>query len=276
MSISKSFSAVLSIAGSDSSAGAGIQADLKAFNKLGFHGLTVVTSITAQNTKRISRIQHIEEAMIYEQIDMLQKDIKIKAVKIGMLATQGIVETVVKAIEDFQLKKLVLDPVMTATSGDKLMSNSAVDALKQILLPKVDIITPNIFEAEALTSLKIKSLKDMEEAAERIVKMGVSYALVKGGHLMTQSPQRKSIDIMCDSRGIRNIRHFASEYLTKARVHGTGCAFSAALTAYLALEHDIPTAVAHAKSFISRGIQYAYPIGQKKGKEQDSLVVNVM
>ena len=211
-------------------------------------------------------MQHIEDDIIYEQINMIQKDIKVGAFKTGMLATENIIQTVSKAIRDFQLKNFVLDPVMVATSGDKLISDSAIYILKDKLIPQADIITPNIFEAEILASHKIENLKDMEQAAHKIVSMGAKNALIKGGHLNINN---QSIDVMCSSKG-KDIQHFEYEYIAKNKVHGTGCSLSAAIASYLALGDDLSTAVSHAKSFTYEGIQNAYALG--KG----SLVVSLV
>ena len=249
----------MSIAGSDSSAGAGIQADLKTFTRLGCHGLTVITSVTAQNTSRVDKVQHLSADMIYAQVKALADDIDIFAVKTGMLATAEIVEVTAKACRDFSLGNLIVDPVMVATSGDRLVDESAIRAITAQLLPRADLVTPNIFEAEILASMPIHSLSDMEKAAKKICGMGAPAVLVKGGHLKIKG---RSIDVMQSSQGVR---HFQTKYIPCGNVHGTGCTLSSAIAAHVALGCALSPAVKKAREFVHRGIKRAYHPGKGSG-----------
>ncbi len=247
----------MSIGGSDSSAGAGVQADLKTFTELGCHGLTVISSITAQNTSQVSKIEHVKNQMIYEQIRILKADLPILATKTGMLGTADIIKTVAKAVDHFSLKNLIVDPVMVATGGDSLINKTAIEAVKKKLLPHAYLITPNIFEAEVFTDMKINSLDKMEKAAEKIQKMGPQYVLVKGGHLILGD---HSIDVMQTPKGIR---YFQGKYIPKEKIRGTGCTLSAAIVAYLALGNHLLSAMEKSKKLISKRIKKSYQL--KKG-----------
>lgn len=177
----------LTIAGSDSGGGAGIQADLKTFSALGVYGASVITSITAQNTVSVTAIQNIDVSVIEKQIDAVMSDIGAHAVKTGMLSTAEIIDTVSKGIAKFKIKQFVIDPVMIAKSGDKLLQDNAVRALIEQLIPQAYVVTPNIPEAEVLTGKKIESVEDMELACRRILEMGCKTVVVKGGHLQKEA-----------------------------------------------------------------------------------------
>ena len=246
----------MSIGGSDSSAGAGIQADLKTFTTLGCHGLTVITSITAQNTSQVSQIEHSTNEMIYEQIRMLAADTSILATKTGMLGTAAIIKIVTKAVDHFSLKNLIVDPVMVATSGDSLMNKTAIQVMKEQLVPRAYLITPNIVEAEILADMKIDSLITMERAAEKIQKMGVQYVLIKGGHLIIN---KHSIDVMQTPQGVQ---YFKTKYISKEKIHGTGCSLSASIVAYLALGNNLVNAMKKSKKFIYKSIKKSYQLGK--------------
>ncbi len=246
----------MSIAGSDSSAGAGIQADLKTFTKLGCFGLTVITSVTAQNTNEVLQVHNLPNDIIYQQIHALSSDIDICSVKIGMLATINIIKTVVKAIDDFSLRKIIIDPVMIATSGDTLIDQSAIKELKNQLIPRASLVTPNIFEAEILTGMKITSLSEMEKAAKQLCKLGPPNVLIKGGHLRIKN---QSVDVMETFQGTQ---YFRTPYVYLKKIHGTGCVLSAAIASYVALGYDFTGAMKKSKKFIYKSIKKSHRLGQ--------------
>ena len=254
---------VLSIAGSDSCAGAGIQADLKTFSYCGCHGLTVITAITAQNTINVESIQHTKKKLVYKQIETLTKDIKIQSVKTGMLGTKKIVNKVIEAIQTFNIPNLVVDPVLVATSGDLLISKKALNSIKEKLLPLSLIVTPNIHEASMLSGIKIKSIDDMKLAAEKIQKYNQRWVVIKGGDL----PNNDSVitDIAYDGS---NFVQFVLPKIIGNQFHGSGCSFSAAIVSYLALNYTPLDAIEKAKHTIYQFLQTAYPIGQS------SLILN--
>ncbi len=247
----------LTIAGSDSGGGAGIQADLKTFSALGVYGASVITSITAQNTVGVTGIQNIEISMIEKQIAAVMTDIGAHAVKTGMLSTSEIIETVAAGVAIFKIKKLVIDPVMVAKSGDKLLQDSAVRSLISKLIPLAYVITPNIPEAEVLTGEKIVSIEDMEKACRRIRDMGSRCVVVKGGHL-----KKEAIDVLFDGKRMYRLK---SPRIRSKNTHGTGCTFSAAITAHLAKGWTVIDAVQSSKRYITAAIKNAYPIGRGHG-----------
>ena len=247
----------LTIAGSDSGGGAGIQADLKTFSALGVYGASVITSITAQNTVGVTGIQNIELSLIEKQIEAVLSDIGAHAVKTGMLSTAEIIETVTRGLEKFRIKKLVIDPVMVAKSGDKLLRDNAIDTLIRKLIPLAYVITPNIPEAEVLTGIKIMSVEDMEEACRRIKDMGAKTVIVKGGHR-----DKDAVDVFFDGRKFHRL---SSKRIRTKNTHGTGCTFSAAITAHLAKGVPILDAVKSAKKYITAAIENAYAVGKGHG-----------
>jgi hydroxymethylpyrimidine/phosphomethylpyrimidine kinase len=249
----KSIRKALTIAGSDSGAGAGIQADLKTFAALGVYGTTAITAITAQNTVGVTQILALSPKLIAAQIDAIIDDIGAHALKTGMLANAAIIDTVANKIREHRLKNIVVDPVMVATSGDLLIQKSAVAALRRKLIPLALVVTPNIAEAEELTSMKLLTAAEIREAAKRIVKMGARTVVIKGGHL-----KGPAIDLFYD--GKKYIELTAPRLRTK-NTHGTGCTFSAAIAAYLAKGEKLDSAVALAKKFITRAIQSSFAIG---------------
>ncbi len=243
----------LTIAGSDSGAGAGIQADLKTFSALGVYGSTVITAITAQNTLGVTAVHEIPTEIIAAQIDAVMSDIGAQAAKTGMLSSAEIIETVAEGVRRHGLEKLVVDPVMVAKSGDRLLREDAVEALRQVLLPLALVVTPNAPEAEVLAGRAVRSETDMVEAARAIHALGPRYVVVKGGHLPGDA-----VDILFDGR---TVERFALPRVPTRHTHGTGCTFSAAIAAYLARGEEVPSAVWHAKQYLHEALRHAYPIG---------------
>jgi len=247
----------ITIAGSDSGGGAGIQADLKTFAALGVHGTTAITSVTAQNTCSVRAVEDLKPEMIREQIRAVVEDIGIDAGKTGMLHTQAIIKTVSSEVSKYKFP-LVVDPVMIAKSGVPLLKPDAVDALKNYLLPEATVITPNRFEAEKLADMKIENLRNAEIAAEKISKMGPKAVVIKGGHLEGS----KAIDILYYKGEFKT---FSAPRLDVKTTHGTGCSFSAAITAELAKKTELPVAVETAKKIVTLGIKFGTKIGKGYG-----------
>jgi hydroxymethylpyrimidine/phosphomethylpyrimidine kinase len=249
----KAIRKALTIAGSDSGGGAGIQADLKTFAALGVFGTSALTAITAQNTTGVTQVCELSPALVGAQIDAVIDDIGAQAVKTGMLASAAIIQTVAKKIRQHRLKNLVVDPVMVATSGDLLIQKSAVAALRSQLIPLATVVTPNIPEAEELTGMKLHNGVEIEEAARRIVAMGAQSVVIKGGH--RKGP---AIDLFFDGKKIRALE--ARRIRTK-NTHGTGCTFSAAIAAYLARGENLEGAVRAAKDYITAAIRAGFTVG---------------
>lgn len=248
----------LSIAGSDSGGGAGIQADLKTWMSLRVFGTSAITAVTAQNTKTVDGIYPIPLEGIALQIDAVVKDIGIDAVKTGMLGDTAIIEVVASKIKEHQLPNLVVDPVMVAKSGARLLRDEAREAMIQYLLPLATIVTPNIPEAEALTGLTIRTAQDVERAAKMLVhEIGAKAAIVKGGHL-----EGEPIDRLYDGQTFHSFR--APRFDTR-HTHGTGCTFSAAITAGLAKGLPLVESVQVAKKFITSAISDELGIGGGHG-----------
>jgi len=243
----------LTIAGSDSGAGAGIQADLKTFAALGVYGTSAITAITAQNTVGVTEVLALSPKLVGAQIDAVIGDIGAHALKTGMLANAAIIEMVVKKIHEHRLKNVVVDPVMVATSGDLLIEKNAIAALRSKLIPLAAVVTPNIAEAEELTGMKLRSSEEMREAARLISKIGAKTVIIKGGHL-----KGPAMDLFFDGKKFTALN--APRIRTK-NTHGTGCTFSAAIAAYLAKGESIASAVVLAKNFITRAIRFSYSIG---------------
>ena len=248
----------LSIAGSDSGAGAGIQADMKTFAAFGVYGLTVITAITAQNTAGVRAVQEVDAGVIAAQLDAVADDFAIGALKTGMLSSAAIIETVAAGIERHRLRPLVVDPVMIAKSGDRLLREDAVDALRRRLLPLAHVVTPNIPEAEVLSGRSVRTRDDRVAAARAIMELGARAVVIKGGH-GTDDP---IVDLLVDGQGIHEYR--APRIMTTS-THGTGCTFSAAITAGLATGLDLPHAVAEARDYVSRALASAPGLGHGHG-----------
>lgn len=243
----------LTIAGSDSGAGAGIQADLKTFAAFGVYGTSAITAITVQNTVGVTQVLALSPKLVGAQIDAVIGDIGTDALKTGMLANAAIIDMVVRKIREHRLKNVVVDPVMVATSGDLLIQKNAVTALRSKLIPLATVATPNIPEAEELTGMKLRSSEEIREAAMSISQMGAKSVVIKGGHL-----DGPAVDLFYD--GKKFIALSAPRIRTK-NTHGTGCTFSAAIAASLAKGEKIDSAVALAKKFITRAIQSSFSIG---------------
>jgi len=253
---------VLTIAGSDSSGGAGIQADLKTFSAIGCYGMSVITALTAQNTRGVNSIHAVPPAFAVEQIDAVLSDIGADAIKIGMLYSAELIEAVAEALKKHGARKIVLDPVMVAQSGDNLLQGDAVEAIKTQLMPLADVVTPNIPEAVVLTGQAIQSRENLEKAAKTLAAHGSRSILIKGGH----GDGDKSTDLLYLTRESRFVR-LAAERIQTNNNHGTGCTLSSAIASYLARGHDIETAVQKAKAFMNQAIAAgaAYKIGHGHG-----------
>ena len=251
----------LTIAGSDSGGGAGIQADLKTFAALGVYGASVLTAVTAQNTLAVTAVHEIPAAVIEAQIAAVLDDIGADAVKTGMLSSSAIIECVAGALERRAarpgVRRLVVDPVMVAKSGDALLRADAVSALCQRLIPMAAVVTPNIPEAEALTGLTIDGPDAVAEAARRIVAMGARSVVVKGGH--RDGP---ATDVYYDGAGFQE---FTAPRIATPNTHGTGCTFASAVAAGLARGMSAPDAVAQAKRYVTEAIRASFPIGAGHG-----------
>jgi hydroxymethylpyrimidine/phosphomethylpyrimidine kinase len=239
---------VLSIAGSDSGGGAGIQADLKTFAALGCYGMTAITAITAQNTVGVRAIHGVPPEILKSQIEAVVEDIGVDAVKIGMLHSPEVVGVVAWAIRHYGLKQVVLDPVMVATSGDRLIAQETIQVLVRELFPLVSVITPNLDEAELLLGRSIDGLAALEPAAGELLALGTRAVLLKGGHLKGD----QVVDVLLQP-GQATLR-LESARIDSRNVHGTGCTLSSAVAAHLALGFDLSTAVRQARDFILSAI----------------------
>lgn len=251
---------LLTIAGSDSGGGAGIQADLKTFAALGGYGMSVITALTAQNTVGVQAIHDVPPAFVAAQLDSVLSDIGVDAVKIGMLSTPAVIEAVAGRLRHYKVKVIVLDPVMVATSGDRLLRDDAIETLRNLLMPLATIITPNLPEAKVLIGRSIDSDAALKQAASDLLKFGPQAALVKGGHFTgTQSD-----DGLAWADGFEWIE---GRRIDTANTHGTGCTLSSAIAAYLGRGLDVRAAVRAAKDYISGAIEAgsAYTLGHGHG-----------
>lgn len=248
----------LTIAGSDPSGGAGIQADLKTFHAHGVYGLSAITTVTVQDTRKVYDIQEVSPNIVYDQIRCLFEDFSIDVVKVGMVAGTRLIEAVADALGKVDLPPVVLDPVMVSKSGYPLLSADAQRALVGLLFPKTDILTPNIEEAEVLTGKKIASLEEMTSAAKDIISQGVKNVVIKGGHMKN--------DPVTDvaSNGL-STRIFKGEKIETPNTHGTGCTFSSAMAANIALGKTFFDAVALSKDYITGAIRHSLAIGHGHG-----------
>jgi hydroxymethylpyrimidine/phosphomethylpyrimidine kinase len=241
----------LTIAGSDSSGGAGIQADLKTFAALGVYGASVITALTAQNTSGVAGIHPVPADFVTAQIDAVFSDLAVKAVKIGMVAQLATVDAIVAGLKRWSPNHIVLDPVMVATSGDRLLAAEAVEALRTKLIPRASLVTPNLPEAAALLDEPVASSQAaIESQGRRLLSMGCRAALIKGGH----GQGAESIDYLFSGNGIVAL---AAPRIATKNTHGTGCSLSSAIAAGLAKGEDLETAVRHAKVWISAAIAAA-------------------
>jgi hydroxymethylpyrimidine/phosphomethylpyrimidine kinase len=248
----------LTIAGSDSGGGAGLQADLKTFGALGVYGMSAVTAVTAQNTVDVSRIEEIDPEMVVAQIDAVATDLGVDAAKTGMLSSPDTVEGVAAAIRRHRLPNLVVDPVMIAKSGARLLRDEAVEALRIHLLPLAAVVTPNLPEASVLSGNPVDDDRSILEAARRILDLGPACVVIKGGH--ASGPQ--SIDLFYDGSVVERI---AGERLATSSTHGTGCTLSAAITAYLALGRPRLEAVSRAREYLTAALRAAPGLGRGAG-----------
>ena len=248
----------LTIAGSDSSGGAGIQADLKTFAAHGVYGLSAITAVTAQNTLGVTAFEALSADLVSAQIEAVVSDLGAHAVKTGMLANAAIVEAVAAAVEALEIPWLVVDPVMIAKSGARLMDDEAVGAMKSELLRRAFLVTPNIPEAEALAGMTIDSEEARRESARRIIALGAATVIVKGGHL----PSPDIVDLLYDGR---RFVEFRTVRVAGRSTHGTGCTFAAAVTAHLALGHSLEDAVPQAQHYVAGAIRAAPGLGQGHG-----------
>lgn len=247
----------LTIAGSDSGGGAGIQADLKTFAALGVHGTSAITAITAQNTVGVTDIFELPTSLVRQQIAAVLEDIGVQAAKTGMLSSAAIIATVASAIDEYDLRNLVVDPVMVAKGGAKLLRDDAVAGVRTRLVPRAAVITPNLPEAQVLLDRKIRTLDERREAARDLVAMGARAAVVKGGHA-----EADVIDIFYD--GVHLVE-LPARRIDTPNTHGSGCVFSAAITAGLAKGMEPLEAVREAKAFITRAIANSLELGRGHG-----------
>lgn len=248
---------VLTIAGSDCSGGAGIQADLKTMSAHGVFGMSVIVSVVAENTSRVLDIQDVMPDMIEKQIDAIYEDIGTDAVKIGMLSTPQCMEAVAKKLEEYAPSNVVVDPVMYAKNGCPLMQPSSVAAFIDLILPKAFLLTPNLPEAERICGITIQTPDEMWEAARRIHQMGCPNVLIKGGHL-----DGDALDILYDGTDLHS---YTSKRIPTKHTHGTGCTLSSAIASDLALGFPIHQAVERAKEYVFTAIEHAPGLGKGNG-----------
>lgn len=258
MSPERPVRAALTIAGSDSGGGAGIQADLKTFAALGVYGTSAVTAITAQNTVGVSAVSVLSADLVTAQIEAVAGDIALHATKLGMLGTAAVVEAVAAAIRSLDLPHVVVDPVMVAKSGDLLLDEAAVQVMRSELLPCARVVTPNLPEAAVLSGHAVVSLHDAREAARRIHDLGPRAVVVKGGH----GKGERLTDLLFDGQ---HFTEFETERIATRHTHGTGCTFASAIAAYLAWDRPLPDAVADAQRYVSGAIRHGLAIGRGHG-----------
>ena len=248
----------LTIGGSDSGGGAGIQADLRTFMALNVHGCSVITCITAQNSFEVNCVEAVERNTLISQIDTLFSDFNINALKTGMLLNESIIKETASKLKSYSIPK-VIDPVMVSRTGSKLLEDSAISAYKKLLLPIANIVTPNIFEANLLSNMVIKNEEDIELSAKYIIELGAKAVLIKGGGL--QNMQGK--DFYFDCTGER--KWFINKYVNTKNTHGSGCTLSSAICGYQALGLDLIESIKKAKLFIERSLEKSYKIGSGPG-----------
>ena len=249
--------AALTIAGSDSGGGAGIQADLKTFLALGVHGMSAICALTAQNTTGVSGVHEVPPAFVREQIGQVATDFKVAAAKTGMLSNPAIVETVADSIEEFSIPNLVVDPVFVSKNSDVLLTQDSIDILVSRLISIATVVTPNLQEAALLTGRQIMDLAGMREAAKALHDLGPSWVLVKGGHL-----DADATDILYDGRDFVEL---TAERIDSRNTHGTGCTLSAAIAAYLARGLSVPDTVKGAKDYVTGAIRHGLEVGKGYG-----------
>jgi len=249
---------VLTIAGSDSGGGAGIQADIKAMSANGVFAMSVITAVTAQNTEEVTDVFELPASIIAAQIDAVFDDFDVAAVKTGMLSSAEIVRIVAKMLAQQKISHLIVDPVMLSKSGHALLKPEAVDALRTELIPLALVITPNVHEAQQLSGLEIKTLADARQAAKVLHKLGCRNVLIKGGHLLAE----RGTDLLYDGRFF-NV--YKGDYIDTPHTHGTGCTFASAIAAQVARGQALPDAVRTAKTYVTEAIRHGLAIGHGKG-----------
>jgi len=253
----KKYYRALTIAGSDSGGGAGIQADLKTFTVLGVYGMSVITALTSQNTIGVQGIHNVPPQFVGLQLDSVLSDIGADAVKTGMLSNKNIIGIVAEKIKDYKIKKLVIDPVMLSKHGSKLLQDSAINTLIEKLIPLAMIITPNKNEAEIISNITIRNISDMKKSAQIIYQLGAQYVFIKGGHIKGDAD-----DLIFDGKKFILLKN---ERIKTRHTHGTGCTLSAAITAYLAMKYPPIEAIKSGKKFVTQTIRYAFKLGQGIG-----------
>ena len=249
---------VLTIAGSDPSGGAGIQADLKTFAALGVYGMAAITALTAQNTREVTGVEEVSPEFVALQIDTVLADITPDAVKTGMLSNAKIIETVAGKARTHEFRNLVVDPVMVAKSGDRLLKEDAVSALCEELIPEAFVLTPNLPEAGVILGHELRNVNEMRDAARMIQAMGAKNVVMKGGHLAGDTV----VDILFDGTDFHD---YVGPRIDTKNTHGTGCTFASAIAAYLALGDPVPEAVRRAKDYLTEAIRHSYDIGHGHG-----------
>jgi phosphomethylpyrimidine kinase len=255
-------SKLLIIAGSDSSGGAGIQADIKTATSLGVYAMTAITAITAQNTTGVKSIVPVSPKEIFNQISFSVQDIKPNSVKIGMLQNVGVIKEVIKAIKKYKLKNIIIDPVMVAKGGHRLISNSSINYLRKKLLPYALLVTPNIPEAETLIKKRIQTLEDVIKAGKEILKFGPKFVLIKGGHT-----NKSFIEDVLISK--KNIKIFKNKKIKTKNTHGTGCTLSSAIASFISKNYNM-------NESCRRSIQYVHKailLNPKFGRGQGQLII---
>lgn len=248
---------LLTIAGSDCSGGAGIQADLKTFSAHGTYGMSVITAVTAQNTQGVLAVQDITAGIIAQQLEAIFDDIEVDAVKIGMVSVEETIDVIAAKLQQYQVKNIVVDPVMVSKSGYRLLQPEAQARLVSELLPLATVVTPNIPEAEVITGQTIISFEDMQQAAQTIYAMGPKNVLIKGGHR-----QSDATDILFDGE---DFYYLPSVRIPTTNTHGTGCSLSSAIAANIGQGCEVFDAVRRAKDFITIAIEQAFPLGKGVG-----------
>ena len=256
----------LTIAGSDSSGGAGIQADLKTFSAIGTYGMSVITAITAQNTEGVFDVEELSSEIIKSQIKAVCEDIPPKAIKIGMVSSPKIIKDIVESLERYPCEYVVVDPVMISKSGYSLLRPESKENLIKYLIPKAYIVTPNVPEAEEISSIKIETVEDMKKAGNIILNMGPKYVLMKGGHL-----EGDCVDVLI---GKDMFEVFKGERINRKNTHGTGCTLSSAIASYLARGENLENAVKKAKDYISGALAAMLDLGQGQGPMDHGYVLD--
>ena len=249
-----SFKIVLTIAGSDPGGGAGIQADLKTFTVLGVYGASVITSVTAQSPNRITGIFDLPAWFVELQLYTVLSDIPVNVIKTGMLSSSEIIEVVVKTLKKFKKEKIIVDPVMVSKTGIRLLKKDAEESLKNLLIPGAYVVTPNIYEAERITQMRIENIEDMKKAAKIIHGMGARNVVIKGGHL-----KQGADDILYNGK---EFILFKGEKIKTKPPHGTGCTYASAIASFIAKGYSIRESVENAKKFITQAIKKAFFIGK--------------